>query len=60
MFLRFVSTSFDEDTQVRLGIFQAAYEPRNSGRLHSNLGLERFALELPRPSFRFSAREVSR
>ena len=33
MFLRFVSTKFDEDSQCRLGIFQTAYDLRESGRL---------------------------
>lgn len=33
MFLRFVSTEFCEDSQCRLGVFQSAYELRESGRL---------------------------
>lgn len=33
MLLRFVSSTLDEDSQVRLGIFQTAYELRDSGRL---------------------------
>lgn len=33
MFVRFVSVDFDEDAQVRTGIFQAAYDLSESGRL---------------------------
>ena len=33
MFLRFVSNDLDEDSQCRLGVFQAAHELRESGRL---------------------------
>ncbi len=33
MFLRFVSSCFDEDSQCRLGVFQAAYELQETGRL---------------------------
>ena len=33
MFLRFVSSCFDEDSQCRLGVFQVANELQETGRL---------------------------